>query len=63
MLNYKELIQSSQGGEDKMWESVDRVCHLLDELKDTHPEMVRRRSMKPSTASTSTSGLHGRWCR
>lgn len=42
MLNYKELIQSSQGGEDKMWESVDRVCHLLDELKDTRPEMVRK---------------------
>ena len=42
MLNYKELIQSSQGGEDKMWESVEHVCRFLDELKGTHPEKVRK---------------------
>ena len=42
MLNYKELIQSSQGSEDKMWESVEHVCRFLDELKGTHPEKVRK---------------------
>ena len=42
MLKYKEMIQSSNGDEEKMWESVERIDGLLDVLKETNPELYRK---------------------
>ena len=42
-MDYKDMIKTSaRGGEVKMWDSIERVSTLLDELKKHNPEMVRQ---------------------
>ncbi len=41
MMNYTELIRSSYGSEEQMWDAVARVDGFLEQARKAHPGMVR----------------------
>ena len=42
MLKYSELVKSSKGDEEMMWQSVSHVEEFLEEVRKTEPEKVRK---------------------
>ena len=41
MLKYSELVKSSKGDTEMMWQSVDHIEEFLEEVKKTEPDKVR----------------------
>ena len=42
MLKYSELVKSSKGDEEMMWQSVSHIEEFLEEVRKTEPEKVRK---------------------
>lgn len=42
MMDYMGLVKNSNGTKEIMWKSVEHISGLLKEMKETHPDMVRK---------------------
>lgn len=41
-MDYLSLVKNSNGTKETMWKSVEHISGLLKEMKEAHPELVRK---------------------